>query len=170
MHQKKVEISALELFTEPEEAEVCLRYILKHAKRRGSGIFEIFDTKVKKDHSVASRRRWLEHQGERVALQKSGQNDWHDIKYHEIMAKAPPCPEGTLRTPLPQQSSSSFREGESQWVSVEDRRRRRVALEETAKNMLRYLGDSEDLKVGVTELQEQLGRSDEAGISIKQIA
>ena len=36
--------------------------------------------------------------------------------------------------------------------------------------MLRYLEDSEDLKVGVTEFQEQLGTSEEAGISIKQIA
>ena len=52
-----------------EEAEVCLRYILTHAKRRGSKIFEIFDTKEKNDHLVASRRRWLEYQGERVALQ-----------------------------------------------------------------------------------------------------
>ena len=34
----KVEIAALEVFIEPEEAEVCLRYILKHAKR-GSGFF-----------------------------------------------------------------------------------------------------------------------------------
>ena len=41
----KVEIAALELSMEPEEAEVCLRYILKHVKRRGSDIFEIFDTK-----------------------------------------------------------------------------------------------------------------------------
>ena len=53
---------------------------------------------------------------------------------------------------------------------MEDRRRRRVAFEETAKRMLRYTEDSEDLKVGVTELQEQLGISEEAGISIKQIA
>ena len=35
--------------------------------------------------------------------------------------------------------------------------------------MLRCLEGSEDLKVGVTELQEQLGVSEEAGISIKQI-
>ena len=43
-----VEIAALELLMEPEEAEVCLRYTLKHAKRRGSGIFEIFDTEEKR--------------------------------------------------------------------------------------------------------------------------
>ena len=34
----KVEIAALEHLMEPEEAEVCLRYILKHAKRKGCRI------------------------------------------------------------------------------------------------------------------------------------
>ena len=72
------------------------------------------------------------------------------------MAKAPPSSERTLKTPLPQQSWSSSRDGESQRVFVEDRRRRRVAFEETAKGMLTYLEDSEDLEVGVTELQKQL--------------
>ena len=43
----KAEIAALELLMEPEEAELCLRYILKHAKRRGIGIFEVFDTEEK---------------------------------------------------------------------------------------------------------------------------
>ena len=32
----------------PEETEVFLRYILTHAKRRGGGISEIFDTEEKK--------------------------------------------------------------------------------------------------------------------------
>ena len=53
---------------------------------------------------------------------------------------------------------------------MEDRRRRRVAFEETAKRMLRYLEDSEDLTVGVTQLQEQVEISEEAGVSIRQIA
>ena len=111
---------------------------------------------------MASKRRWLERQDEKVAVQENWQNEWHDIKYQGTMAKAPPCPERTLKTPLPQQSSSS-RDEESQWVSVEERRRLRVALEETAKRMLRYQEDSEDLKVGVTELQERLGISEETG-------
>ena len=34
---------------------------------------------------------------------------------------------------------------------------------------MRYLENSEDLKVCVTELQEQLGMSEEAGMSIKQV-
>ena len=38
----------------------------------------------------------------------------------------------------------------------------------SAKRMLRYLEDS--LRVGVTELQEHLGISEEAGVSIRKIA
>ena len=71
---------------------------------------------------------------------------------------------------MPQQSSPSSTDEESQWVAVEDRRRRRVAFEKTAKRMLRYLEDSEDLKVSVTELEEQLRMSEEASISIEQVA
>ena len=119
---------------------------------------------------MASRRRWLEHQGERVTLQESWRNEEHDVKYQGIMAKAPPWPLRTLKTPLPQQSSHSSREEEGQWVAVEDRRRWCAAFEETAKRLLRYPEESDDLKVGVTELQEQLGITEEAGISIKQVA
>ena len=90
--------------------------------------------------------------------------------YQGVMAKAPPCQERTLKTPMPQQSSPSSREEEGQWISVEDRRRRRVACEATAGSILGHLEDSEDLKVSVTELQEQPGMSDEAGISITQVA
>ena len=45
-----------------------------------------------------------------------------------------------------------------------------LAFENLANGFLRYLEDSEDLKVSVTELEEQLGISEEAGISIKQVA
>ena len=51
----KVEIAALELLMGPEEAEVCLRSILKYATRRGSNIFQLLDTKEKKDHFVAKQ-------------------------------------------------------------------------------------------------------------------
>ena len=85
------------------------------------------------------------------------------MKYQGEMANAPPCPERTLKTPMPQQSSPSSRDEESQWVAVDDRRRRRVAVEETARSILRYQEDSEDVKVSVTELQEQLGMTEEAG-------
>ena len=119
----KVDMEAWDRLMEPEEAEVCLRYILKYATGRGSNIFHLFDTRF-----VASKRRWLEHQGERVDLQESWQNEWHDIKYQGIVAKDPLCPERTLKTPLPQQSSSSSRDEEGQWISVEDRCRWRCRV------------------------------------------
>ena len=85
------------------------------------------------------------------------------------MAKAPPCPERTLKTLMPQQSPLSSINEDRQWVAVEDMRRRRVAFEESSKHFPRYLENSEELKVGVTELQEQLGMSEQAGISIKEV-
>ena len=38
------------------------------------------------------------------------------------------------------------------------------------QGILRYLEDSEDLEVSVTEVQEQIGMSEEAGVSLKQVA
>ena len=37
---------------------------------------------------------------------------------------------------------------------MEDRRRRRIAFENLAKGMLRYLDKCDSVKVGITELQE----------------
>ena len=39
-----------------------------------------------------------------------------------------------------------------------------------AKKMLKYLEDSDDVKVGITELQEQVEISEKVGISIRQVA
>ena len=63
---------------------------------------------------------------------------------------------------MPQQSSPTSRDEEGQLVAVKDRRRRRVAFEETARDTRRYLENRKDLKVSITELEEQLGMS-EAG-------
>ena len=91
---------------------------------------------------------------------------------------------------LSQQSSSSTREEESQWsaqertaiasqekawkesrgTEVEDKRKRCVAFEDAARRMQKYQEDSEDLKVGLSELKEQLKMPEEAGFSIVQIA
>ena len=53
---------------------------------------------------------------------------------------------------------------------MEDRRRRGVALENFAKEMLRYLDNSEDVKVDIIELQEQLEVPETIGISGRQVA
>ena len=44
----KVDFEALERLIEPEEEKVCLRSILKYSTRRGSDIFQFFDTSEKK--------------------------------------------------------------------------------------------------------------------------
>ena len=67
-------------------------------------------------------------------------------RHQGIMTKAPPCAERTFEKAV----------AAAKLVSAEDRR---IAFEETAKRMLTFLEDSEDLKVGVTE-----------NISSKQIA
>ena len=107
-----VYIEVVERLLTPENLEVSLRYVLKHATGRGSKIFQLFDTSEKPNHFVASRRRRLESQGRDGARQENGQNDWHDPYYQGARVKAPPCPDRTLQTHLPQQSSSSAREGE----------------------------------------------------------
>ena len=71
-------------------------------------------------------------------------------------AKAPPGPNSTLETPLPQQSSSSAREEEDHWEVMEERRRRRIAFENLAKGMLSSLDNCNDVKVSITELQERV--------------
>ena len=104
-----VDIDVVERLLRPENLEVSLRYVLKHATRRGSNIFQLFDTSEKPNHFVASSRLWLESQGRDGARQENGQNEWHDLEYQGARAKAPPCPDTTVKTPLPQPSSSSAR-------------------------------------------------------------
>ena len=52
-----------------------------------------FSAQREVDHFVASRNRWLEHQGKRVALQERWQSDWQDVNYEGTVRKAPPYPE-----------------------------------------------------------------------------
>ena len=53
---------------------------------------------------------------------------------------------------------------------MEDRRRRDIAFEKLAKEMLRYLDNSDDVKVGIAELQERLEVPVQIDISIQQVA
>ena len=110
------------------------------------------------NHLVASRRRWLESQERDDARQESGRNEWYVLGYQGARAKAPPCPDSTSHTPLPQQSSSSAREEEEDhWELKEEWRRRRIAFENLAKSMLRYLDNCNEVKVGITELNCKSG-------------
>ena len=72
------------------------------------------------NHLVASRRRWLESKGRDDARQESWRNEWYDLGYQGARAKAPPCPNSTPQTLLPQQSSSSAGEEEDHWELREE--------------------------------------------------
>ena len=165
-----VKIDLVESLLRPENLEVSLRYVLKHANFGGSNIFQLFDTTEKPNHLVASRRRWLESQGRDDARQESGRTEWYDLEYQGARANAPPCPNSTLQTPLRQQTSSSAREEEDHWELREERRRRRIAFESLAKSMLGYFDNCNEVKVGITELHERVEVLEQLCFSIQQVA
>ena len=112
----------------------------------------------------------MESQGRDDARQESGTNEWYDLGYQGARAKAPPCPNSTLQTPLPRQSSSAIEGEDHHWELREERRSRRIAFENLAKGMLRYLDNCNEVKVGITELQERVEVPEPIGISIQQVA
>ena len=59
---------------------------------------------------------------------------------------------------------------ESRGIEEEYKRKRHAAFEDAARRMLKFLEDTEDLKVGFSELKEQLETPEETGISIMQIS
>ena len=59
---------------------------------------------------------------------------------------------------------------ESQGLEEEDKRKWCTAYENATRKMLKYLEENEDVKVGLSELKEQLETSEESGILIIQIA
>ena len=68
--QRVVDIKVVDRLQRPENFEVSLKYVLKHATRGGNNTFHLFDTSEKPNHFVASRRRWLESQGRDGARQE----------------------------------------------------------------------------------------------------
>ena len=100
----------------------------------------------------------------------NGRNGWYDLGYQGAKGKAPPCPNNTLQTTLPQQSSLSAREAEDLWEVMEERRRRRIAFGNLAKGMLRYRDNCNEVKVGITVLHERVEVPLQFGISIQKVA
>ena len=112
-----MDIEVVESLLRPENLEVSLRYVLKHATSRGSNIFELFDTSVKPCHFVASTRRRLESQGRDGAGRRTGETSGTNLGIkgpRQKLCRAPTAP-------LPQQSSSSARVEEDNWEMMEER-------------------------------------------------
>ena len=83
----QVDIEVLESLMEPENLEVSLRYVLKHASSSGSNVFQLFDTSEKPNHFVASRRRWLESRGKNGARQENGKSSGMTLSIKELWQK-----------------------------------------------------------------------------------
>ena len=90
----------------------------------------------------------------------AGGNEWYDFECQGARAKAPPCPD---------QHVVCWRR-KDHWVLMEVLRRRRTAFENFVKEMLRHLDNSDNVKVGITELLERLEVPVQIGISIQQVA
>ena len=132
----KVDIEVLESSMEAKKPRDLFKVILLCLTRGGINI-----SWQAEDDSWRVRGKTVH--GKRVG-KKSGMI----FEYQGGMAKAQPCPDRILKTPLPQQSSPSAREEEGHPVVMEDRRRRSIAFEKLAKEILRYLDNSDDVKVG----------------------
>ena len=72
-------------------------YVLKHATSRGSNIFQLFDTSVRPNHFVASRRRWLENQEETVRGRRMGETSGTDLGIKEPRQKLRRAPTAPYR-------------------------------------------------------------------------
>ena len=143
-----VENDLVENLLRPENLEVSLKVRLEARNLQGAATFSSSST----------------HQNSRITFWQAEDDGWKVREvtmrsrrmgetsgtYQGAKAKAPPCPNSTLQT------SSSAREEEYHWEVMEERRRRRIAFEYLAKGMLRYLDNCNEVKVGITELQERV--------------
>ena len=126
-----VKIDLVESLLEPENLEVSLRYVLKHATYGSSNIFQLFDTAVMPNHLVASRRRWLESQVRDDERHESRRNEWYNLGCQGARASS-----AVSRQHLTHSSAPAKLVGqreEDHWELREERRRRRIAFENLAK-------------------------------------
>ena len=75
----KLEIEELEPLLDPEDSEVHLRHTLRNASRRGGKILEIFNSKDKSEHLVASKVRWDWRQRPKVAQEEKARGDVQEV-------------------------------------------------------------------------------------------
>ena len=72
-----LDIEVVDSLLWPENLEVNLRYVLKHATRRGGNIFQLFDTSEKLEPLRGKQKTMVgKSQGRDGARQENGQNEW----------------------------------------------------------------------------------------------
>ena len=143
-----MDIDVVERLLRPENLEVSLKYVLKH---------EAEDDGWKAREETVHGRRMGKSSGMTLSIKETRQK----------LCRAPTAP---CRLTSFSKARRRPKEEEAHRVVMEDRRRRRIAIENLAKGMLRYLDSSDDAKVGITELQERVEVPLQFGISIQQVA
>ena len=128
-----VDIEVVESLLRPENLEVSLTYVLKHALEEAA-LFSSSSIHQKGRTTLCQPEEdcWIVRE-ETVHGKRMGKTSGMTLSIKALGQKSRRAPTE------PQQSLSSAREEEDHWVLIEDRRRRRVAFENLAEEMLRYL-------------------------------
>ena len=147
-----VKIDLVESLLRPENLEVSLRYVLKHSTCEEAAISSSSSTQQKsRITSLQAEDDGWKVREVTMRGRRMGETSGATLGIKEPRQKLRRAPTALLQTPLPQQSSPSAREEEEHWELREERRRRRIAFENLAKEMLRYLDNCNEVKVGITE-------------------
>ena len=158
-----VKIDLVESLLMPENLEVSSRNVLKHANY-GVAISSSSSAQQKsRITSLQAEDDGWKVRGETMRGRRVGETSGTTLGIKE-QGKS------SAVSQQHQQSSSSARKEEDHWELRVDKRRRRIAFENLAKSMLRYFDNCNEVKVGITELQERVEVPEQIGISIQQVA
>ena len=139
--QVKVDVDSVQRLLRQENLEVSLRYVLKHSTRRGSS----------STHQRSRTTLWqAEDDGWRVRIEtvhgkRVGKTSGMILSIKELWQKSHRAP----TEPYKRRCRSKVRHQPEKTDG-------RQAKAKLAKEMLRYLDNSEKVKVGIAELQERL--------------
>ena len=165
-----VEIELVESLLRPDNLEVSWRYVLKHATCRRQQHLPALRHIRKAELLCGQQKTMVGKSGKRRCeageWEKRGVRPW--VSRSQGKSSAVPQQHSTNSSASPKLVGRP--EKKIIGKVMEERRRRRIAFENSAKEMLRYLDNSDDMKVGITELQEKLEVPVQIGISIQQVA
>ena len=158
----------LESLLRARNLEVSLRYVLKHANYGCSNVFQLFDTteKAESPRCKAEDDGWKV-RGETMRGRTVRETSGTTLGIKEPRQKLRRVPTALCRLLC---LSNARRRPEKKKIIGElreERRRRRIAFE---KPGLTYLDNCNEVKVGITELQERVEVPAQIGISIQQVA
>ena len=166
-----VKIDLVESLLMPENLEVSSRNVLNHANYGSRQHLPALRHNRKAESLSCKQKTMVGKSGER----RCEAGEWEKRVVRPWVSRS----QGKSSA-VPQQHSTPLlcfskarrrpREEEDHWELRDERRRRRIAFENLAKSMLRYFDNCNEVKVGITVLQERVEVPEQIGISIQQVA